>query len=83
MHVACKSCGRRIAVAGRPEGSTSIRGVHAAGVDIKGGAISFGPGGGISFGPGGGIGFGPPTSSEFTCLACGATRSYEPGEIVT
>ncbi len=82
MHVLCKHCGSKIAVASRPQGTTSISGVEARGVHIKGGSISFGEGGGISFGPGGGISFGPPAPSEFRCFSCGKAASYEAAEIL-
>ena len=82
MHVVCKHCKSEIAVASRPEGTTTISGVRTEGVHIEGGSISFGEGGGISFGPGGGIGFGPPAASEFTCFACGKTATYEAAEIL-
>ncbi len=82
MHVICKHCSSKIAVASRPQGTTSISGVETRGVHIDGGSISFGEGGGISFGPGGGIGFGPPAASEFTCFACGKAATYEATEIL-
>lgn len=82
MHVICKNCSTRIAVAGRPKGSTSLKNVKLEGNVRAGDAgISFGPGGRVSFGPGGGIGFGPPQSSQFTCPSCGATAEYTPDEI--
>lgn len=82
MHVVCKKCARKIPVARKPDGSTSVTGVHAEGVQITGGGISFGPGGSISFGEGGTIGFGPPPTSEFTCPFCGMLARYEAAEIV-
>ena len=84
MHVNCKKCGSKIAVAGRPAGSTTVgSNVSVQGpVNVQGGGISFGPGGGISFGPGGGIGFGAPTQSQFTCFTCGTTSAYSANEIL-
>lgn len=82
MHVVCKKCGAKIAVAGRPTGSTSLSNVRVQGnVRVGGGGIAFGPGGGISFGPGGAIGFGEPQKSPFACLACGTTEEYVPDDI--
>ena len=83
MHVICKNCGSKIAVAGRPGGTTSLRNVNIQGnVQARGGGIGFGPGGSISFGPGGSIGFGPPQNSPFTCPSCGKTAEYPPDEIL-
>jgi hypothetical protein len=77
MNVLCKSCKRKIAVSGKPGGSTNLSGVQVTGdVKIQGGGIAFGPGGGISFGPGGGISFGPPPKSEFVCTECGHIDTY-------
>lgn len=82
MHVICKKCGRKIAVAGRPKGSTTISNIKVKGnVRVGGGGIGFGPGGSISFGPGGSIGFGAPQRSSFSCMACGTAAEYEPDEI--
>jgi hypothetical protein len=82
MHVVCKKCATKIAVAGRPTGFTSLKNVGVQGnVHVGGGRISFGPGGSISFGPGGGIGLGGPQNSPFTCPACGATAEYASEEI--
>jgi hypothetical protein len=82
MHVICKKCSGKIAVAGRPGGSTSLKNVQVQGnVHVGGGGIGFGPGGSISFRPGGKIGFGPPQSSAFTCPACGTTAEYTAEEI--
>lgn len=83
MHVACKNCGNKIAVAGRPSGTTSLHNVGVEGdVNVEGGKISFGPGDGkISFGPEGRVGLGPPVESQFSCLQCGTTADYAPEEI--
>ncbi len=82
MHVVCKNCSSRIAVAGRPSGTTSLKNVNVQGnVRVGGGGIGFGPGGSISFGPGGSLGFGAPQGSPFTCPACGKTADYAPEEI--
>lgn len=82
MHVVCKKCTSKIAVAGRSTGSTFLRKVHVQGnVHVGGGGIGFGPGGSISFTSGGAIGFGRPQKSSFTCSACGTTAEYEPDEI--
>ena len=82
MHVMCKKCGGKIAVAGRPKGSTALSKVQVTGnVTVGGGGIGFGPDGSISFGPGGSIGFGAPQKSAFSCMACGASAEYEPNEI--
>ena len=82
MHVICKKCGSKIAVAGRPIGSTSISNVQVKGnVHVGEGGIGFGSGGSISFGPGGNIGFGGPQVSSFSCMACGAAAEYESNEI--
>jgi len=83
MHVICKQCRKKIAVAGRPSGSTSLRNVQLQGdVRVEGGAISFGPGGSISFGPGGALGFGDAEKSSFICPACGTVAEYAPNEIL-
>ena len=83
MYVLCKNCGAKIAVAGKPDGSTRISGVRVKGnVNVSGGKISFGPGGNISFGPGGSVGFGSPVSSEFVCLECGHVDEYHPDDFV-
>jgi len=82
MHVICKKCSEKIAVAGRPSGSTSLRNANVHGnVHVGGGGISFGPGGSISFGPGGSISFGTPMKSAFTCPSCGHATEYAPDEI--
>lgn len=82
MHVLCKKCGSKIAVADRPTGTTSLKNVNAQGnVRVGGGGIGFGPGGSISFSPGGTIGFGEPQGSLFACFSCGTTASYAPEEI--
>lgn len=82
MHVVCKQCSTRIAVAGRPAGSTSLQNVRVQGpVNVGRGGIGFGPGGSISFGPGGSVGLGGPRTSKFTCSACGHTADYSPDEI--
>lgn len=81
MHVLCKKCGRPIAVANKPSGTTSISGVQARGnTNIAGGGISFGPGGSIAFGPNGRIGFGTPVASTFKCMGCGESNDYHPEE---
>jgi hypothetical protein len=82
MHVICKKCSGKTAVAGRPSGSTSLQNVNVQGnVHVGGGVIGFGSGGSISFGPGGSIGFGAPRSSTFTCPSCGHVAEYSPDEI--
>lgn len=82
MHVICKKCSGKIAVAGRPSGSTSVQNVKVQGnVRVGGGGIGFGPGRGISFGQGGSIGFGGPKNSTFTCPSCGHVADYSPDEI--
>jgi len=82
MHVICKNCSGRIAVAGRPSGSTSLQNVTVQGnVQVGGGGIGFGSGGSISFRPGGSIGFGGPRNSTFTCPLCGHVAEYSPDEI--
>lgn len=82
MHVICKKCGSKIAVAGRPKGSTSLANVQVKGnVSVGGGRIGFGRGGSISLRPGGRIGFGGPQKSSFSCMACGTIAEYEPSEI--
>lgn len=82
MHVICKSCSGKIAVAGRPRGSTSLKNVQVQGdVHVGGGGIRLGPGGRVSLGPGGRIGLGPPQSSAFTCPACATTAEYTAEEI--
>lgn len=82
MHVICKKCGSKIAVAGRPKGLTSVSNVQVKGnVHVGGGAIGFGPGGSISFGHGGSIGFGDSQKSNFSCMACGTAAGYKPDEI--
>jgi DNA-directed RNA polymerase subunit RPC12/RpoP len=82
MHVICKNCGSKIAVASRPSGSTTLTGVQATNVNVGDGAISFGPGGSISFGPGGSIGFGGPVPSTFSCMSCSKSAQYLPSEIL-
>lgn len=83
MHVICKLCGEKIAVAGRPKGTTNARNVRTGGnISIEGGGISFGQGGSISFGPGGSLSFGPPPKSKFQCRACDRTAEYEASEIL-
>jgi len=83
MHVLCKNCGKQIAVAGRPGGSTNLDGVRLEGnVHVDGGSITFGPGGSIVFGPGGSMAFGPPPASEFECPRCGHKAKYESKEIL-
>lgn len=82
MYVSCKKCGNKVAVAGRPTGSTSVKNVQVQGnVNVGGGGISLGPGGSISFRPGGSIGFGGPQKSTFSCMACGTSAEYAPDEI--
>ena len=82
MHVICKKCSTRIAVAGRPAGSTSLQNVRVQGnVHVGGGGIGFGSGGTISFGPGGSIGFGAPRPSSFACPSCGHVAEYPPDDI--
>jgi|WetSurMetagenome_2_1015567.scaffolds.fasta_scaffold844793_1 hypothetical protein len=82
MHVICKKCGGKIAVAGRPRGTTTINNIQVKGnVSVGGGTIGFGPGGSISFGPGGSIGLGGPQKSGFSCMECGTDAEYEPNEI--
>ena len=82
MHVICKKCSGKIAVAGRPTGSTSLSNAGVQGqVHVGGGGITFGPGGVLSLGPGGSVGFGGPQNSSFTCMACGNTAEYSPAEI--
>ena len=82
MYVICKKCRSKIAVAGRPTGSTSVSNVQIRGnVHVDGGSIGFGPGGMISFGRGGAVGFGGRQESTFSCMACGTTSQYTPDEI--
>ena len=72
MHVICKNCGKRISVASKPSGHTTMSNVRTEGnVNVDGGKISFGPGGKLSFGPGGKVGFGPAPKSTFVCMSCG------------
>lgn len=83
MHVVCKKCAVKIAVAGRPSGSNSLQGVNVQGnVRVGGGAVVFGRGGSISFRSGGSVGFGGPRSSPFTCPTCGHVADYSPEEIL-
>src|ERR1700674_235715 len=82
MYFLGKICNARIAVGGRPTGSTVVSNVHVGpNVALRGGGIAFGPGGGIGFGPGGTIAFGAPPRSEFVCTSCGYLALYGPEEI--
>ena len=83
MHVNCKNCGKPVAVAGRPSGSTGASGVRLEGnVRLGEGGLVLGPGGKVSFGPGGKMSFGPARASEFTCMECGHVDRYSPQEIL-
>lgn len=83
MHVICKKCGEKIAVANQPKGSTTLSNAQVMGnVNVGDGGIRIGSGGSISFGPGGGIGFGAARSSLFLCMACGTSAEYEPDDIM-
>lgn len=82
MYVLCKRCGKQIAVAGKPSGSTTMKGVQVKGnVQVSGGGIAFGPGGEVRFGAGGEIGFGPPAKSRFVCTDCGHADEYTVEEL--
>ena len=83
MYVLCKKCKAKIAVVGKPGGSTIVSGGRVKGnVSVSGGKIDFGPGGSISLGPGDSIGFGPPVSSEFACPECGHIGEYHPNDFI-